>query len=231
MKKKDIFWGLFFILAAILIIVNQLGFLPEVSMVQVVISVLLIGVLIKSSIYLHFPGILFPLALLAIIYSDALNITIFSTWALLLTALLMSIGLSLIFKKHKFWEKHFSKGHYNTETIDQEDGNVVNCSVSFGTSIKYVNTEHFERANINCSFGSAMVYFDRAVMESDTAYIDLDVSFSGIELYIPTTWKVINEVNTTLGAFEEKYRSSAPNSPTVIIRGDVRLGAVEVIYV
>lgn len=230
MKKKEVFWGLLCIVAAVLIIANQFGFLSQISMVEVAVTVILIGVLIKSMIHVNFLGILFPLALLAIIYTKAWGITIFTPWSLLLTALLGSIGLSLIFKKQMYWLPHFNHGHYN-EHVEQDDENVVNCFVTFGTTIKYVNAEAFERADIRCSFGSAMVYFDKTIMKSSTSHIDVDVAFGSVELYIPNTWKVINEVNTSLGAMEEKYRSNTPDSPTVIIRGEVRLGAVEIVYV
>lgn len=229
MKRKNLFWGLLFIVAAVLIIVNGLGVFPEVSIFQIVATIILVGIMIKSIMYVNFPGILFPIAFLCIIYAEAWNITEVTPWPVLLTALLGSIGFSMIFKQHR-WQDHCDTENFS-EVINQPDSNIVNCSVNFGSSMKYINTDNFERANIKCSFGAMKVYFDNAVVSSDRAEIYLDVSFSGVELYIPKTWKVVNEVNPSLGAMEEKNRNAGTDLPIVTIRGNVSFSGVEIIYV
>lgn len=231
MKKKDIFWGLIFILAAILIVVNRLGFFTEISIFEIVVTIILIGIIIKSIIHVNFPGILFPIAFLCIIYAKEWNITNLTPWPVLLTALLGSIGLSMIFKKQNCWNHHHCHNEHFSEVIDQPDDNVVNCSVSFGSSMKYINTDNFEKANIKCSFGAMKIYFDNAIISSGYADIYLDVSFGGVELYIPRTWKIENEVNTSLGALDEKNRKIDSDSPVVTIRGNISFSGVEIIYI
>ncbi|RDU21974.1 LiaF transmembrane domain-containing protein [Anaerosacchariphilus polymeriproducens] len=232
MKKKDIFWGLLLIIAAVLIIVNKLGFYTNISMFEVVATIILLGILIKSIIHISFPGILFPAAFLCIIYADEWNITQLTPWSVLLTALLGSIGLSMIFKKHRFYKHHcnFHKENFS-EVINHPDESEVNCSVSFSSSMKYINTDRFERANIKSSFGAMKVYFDNAVIQSQNAEIYLDVSFSGVELYIPKTWKVVNEVSASFGAVSEKNSKIVSDFPVVTIKGKVSFGGVEIIYI
>lgn len=103
MKNKNLFWGLFFILAAVLIIVNNLGYFEEISVFKVTVTIILIAVLLKSIRYLSYWGILFPIAFLCIIYAKQWNITALTPGPVLLTALLGSIGLSILFKKNKYW--------------------------------------------------------------------------------------------------------------------------------
>lgn len=231
MKKKDIFWGLLFIMAAVMIIVNKLGFYTNISMFDIVVTIILLGIVINSIIHISFPGILFPVAFLCIIYAEEWNITQLTPWPVLLTASLGSIGLSMIFNRHKFYKYHCDchQEHFD-EVINHPDESVVNCSVSFGSSMKYINTEKFERANIKSSFGAMKVYFDNAVVESQ-AEIILDVSFSGVELYIPKTWKIVNEVNTSLGALSEKNSHIHSDFPVVTIKGNISFSGVDIIYI
>lgn len=234
MKKKDLFWGLLFILAAVFIIVDKLGYFPQISAFKIVVTIILLAVMFKSIVRVKFAGILFPIAFICIIYAQQWNITAITPGPVLLTALLGSIGLSMIFKKNNYWYNHSWSHHeeeHFSQVIDEPDGNVVNCSASFGSSMKYVNTDNLQKANIKCSFGAMKVYFDKAVVSSGYADIYLDVSFSGVELYMPKTWKVVYDVNTTLGGIDEKNRNTGADSSIVTLRGNVSFGGVEIIYI
>jgi len=251
MKKKDIFWGLLLVLAAIFIIVDRLGYFPQIGVVKIFITIVLIAIMLKSIIRVRFSGILFPIAFLCIIYAEQWNITALTPGPVLGTALLASIGLSMIFKKDDYWchHAHWNHDHWRhsdwhnrdwrkdnsgenfEQVINEPDGNVVNCTVSFGSSMKYINTDNFEKANIRCSCGSMKVYFDKAVVSSGHAEIYLDISLSGVELYIPKTWNVVYDVNITLGGIDEKNRKTASDSPVVTIKGSISLSGVEIIYI
>ena len=232
MKKKDLFWGLMFIFAALLIILNQFGILAEgISIFEIVAAVVLVGIIIVSIRYINFWGILFPLAGLSIIFSDEWNLGEFTPMPALLIALFCSIGLSMIFRRpnfvfHTHWDNAFS-----SNVINEQDDNVINCSTVFGESMKYVNSENFERANIKCSFGEIKVYFDNAQIPSGKAEIFVEVSFGEAQLFIPRTWKVINDMHVFLGDAGEKGRSTSADSPVVTIHGNVSFGDVEIIYV
>jgi predicted membrane protein len=232
MKKRDVFWGLLFILAAVLLILNQFGFFVEIGAFEIVATVILAGIIIKSISYLNFWGIMFPLALICIIYDDQLNITKFTPWPALLTALLFSIGLSILFKGHKRWWWH--SPHHNSfcsRVINDKDDNIVECSTSFGECIKYVNSDNFIKANISCSFGEVKVYFDNALIPSGKADINLSVSFGEAVLFIPKTWKVINEAHVFLGDMEGRDNNISETSPVVTIRGNISFGDAKIIYV
>ena len=96
MNKRNVFWGLLMILAAVLIIMNQFGFFAGVSIFDIVVTVIMIGIIVVSLKRINFWGILFPLAIIVIIYSEELMLTNFTSWHILLTAFLISLGLSLV---------------------------------------------------------------------------------------------------------------------------------------
>ena len=92
-KKRNIVWGLTLILGALLVIFSQLGYFDTVGIPSLIITILLIPVIILSAASLNFSGILFPLAILGILYDDVLGIQALTPWPILLAALLLSLGL------------------------------------------------------------------------------------------------------------------------------------------
>jgi predicted membrane protein len=221
------------ILAAVLIIMNQFGFFAGVSIFDIVVTVIMIGIIVVSLKRINFWGILFPLAIIVIIYSEELMLTNFTSWHILLTAFLISLGLSLVFNKSGlFWIHINRKNSFSSNVVNEQDGKSIDCTTSFGECIKYVNTENFERANIKCSFGDVKVYFDNAKIPSGRADIYLDVSFGDVDLYIPRDWNVVNKTQAFFGDVDARMNNALnPDSPILTIHGNVSFGDAKIIYV
>ena len=230
MKLKNLLWGLFFILIGALVFVNQLGYFSQISLLNLIITAFLIAIIIKSLPHLEFAGILFPIAIIGIIYSNELGINDLTPWPILTITLFVTIGLSLMFepiKRHRCFRR---KENFK-EIINEEDEDKVTHSVKFGSSIKYINSENFKNANISASFGALKIYFDNAKMLEDSATINLNVSFSGVEIYLPKEWRIINKVDISLGSVEDKVVSNKITTKTITLTGKVSLAGVEIIYI
>ena len=96
MKSSKIFWGIFFILAAIYVVISKFGILPDVGVFSIILTVFLIWMLLEGIRNVNFYGILFSIAGFCIVYDDQLGITELTPWTVLGAALLGSIGLSMI---------------------------------------------------------------------------------------------------------------------------------------
>jgi predicted membrane protein len=238
MKRKDMFIGLLFIFAAAFIILNQFGifngieFFHDISIFDIIVTIVLAGIFIKSLLNMNFWGIFFSAAFVCIIFDNQLNITKFTPWPALLTALFLSIGFSLIFSRPRHWV--FSCNHSNcfgTDTINQQDSNVIYCSATFGDCIKYVNSPNFEKADVRSTFGDVSVYFDKALIPSGKADIYLNVAFGDVDLYIPRTWKVINNTNNFFGDLSFSGQNYDSVSPVVTLHGNISFGDVDINFV
>lgn len=236
MKFKNWFLGLFFIVAAILVIANQFGYLTGLNIFTLMATIFLVGIMIKSATHLNFAGVLFPFAFLGIIFAKPLGIENLVPWPILIAALFGSIGLSLIFSKsikktHSNYkcENNCDKEHFE-QIIDTPDESTVSCKVNFGSAIKYVNTQDFRKGFFECSFGAMKIYFDNANINEEQAEIHLDVSFSGVELYIPKSWNIVDNVSTSLAGIEYTGKSSTPTK-TVTLNGKVSFSGITIIYV
>ena len=232
MKKEKVFWGILFILMGVFLIISKLGYFPNVNVISLLLTAFLVAVIVKSLVRLNFAGVLFPIAFICIIYDKQLGITNITPWTVLIAALLGSIGLSIIFHKHtKYFNFKFDSEDSKVETIDVEDESHVRVKTSFGSSVKYINTDNFEQADFNCSFGVLKVYFDKAIMSKDNAIVRINASFSGIELFIPKVWNVEDKTNVVLGAVNEKNRNNQVTTNTLTLVGDIKLSGVEIIYI
>ena len=232
MKKEKIFWGILFILMGVFLIISKLGYFPNVNVISLLLTAFLVAVVVKSLVRFNFAGVLFPIAFICIIYDKELGITNITPWTVLIAALFGSIGLSMIFHKHtKYVNFKFDSEDYKFEKIDVEDESHVRFKNSFTSSIKYINTDNFEQADFNCSFGAMKVYFDKAIMSNDNAIVRINASFSGIELYIPKEWNIEDKTSVVLGSINEKNRNNQVTTNTLTLVGDIKFSGVDIIYI
>jgi predicted membrane protein len=232
MKKEKVFWGILFVLMGVFLIISKLGYFANVNVISLLLTAFLVAVIGKSLVRLNFAGVLFPIAFICIIYDKQLGITNITPWTVLIAALLGSIGLSMIFHKHtKCVNFKFDSEDSKFEKIDVEDESHVRVKNSFGSTIKYINTDNFEQADFNCSFGAMKVYFDKAIMSKDNALVRINASFSGIELYVPKTWNIEDKTNAVFGAVDEKNRNNQITTNTLTLVGDIKFSGVEIIYI
>lgn len=231
MKKERIFWGIFFIAAAVFLIIGKLGYFQGIGFWSLLLTVFFGACLIKSVLHKSVTGILFSAAFLCIVYAEPLGIEAITPWPVLGAALLGSIGVSFFYHP----KRTYCYGNHNDDnwvgTVETMDGAQLQLNTSFAGSVKYIDSQEFKSADIKCSFGAMKVYLDKAVVPTGEAVIRMDVSFGGVELYVPRDWKVINQVDAIFGGLEEKSSSDPNGSPTLILTGSVRFAGVDIIYI
>ena len=94
-KTGNIFWGLFLVLAAVFLVVSQLGLLKDIGVFSILFAVFWVAILIEGLIRGSFGKILFSLAFLFIIFDEPLGIEAVNSWTVLAAALL-AIALSCV---------------------------------------------------------------------------------------------------------------------------------------
>lgn len=228
MKKKRIFWGLFFILGAVVVIVSKLGFFGDIGLWTIFLTVFLVATLIQSVSYRSYSGICFSIAILCILYAKPLGITAITPWPVLGAALLGSIGCALLFRPWRHYKCYHQNEDFATETVE---GDCINLNTSFGGSVKYINSGDLKKACLSCSFASMKVYFDHAVIQGDEAFVELNASFCGVELFVPREWRVESQASMSFGGIEEKNRNASTGTPVLHLTGHCSFGGVTIIYV
>lgn len=230
-------WGIFFIAIATYIILDQLKIIDIAFGVgRIVICFLFVAAFIEGLAHKSIWGTLIPLAFLAFLIINPVFDLQINLWTILLAAVFLCIGLSIIFPhKHVIpphmdpaseeWE---SKHHVNTEeTID----NQFVCCNRFGSSTKYINTGDFKGADISNSFGELKVYFDSATIITSPVTIEVHNSFGELQLFLPKEWAIKQNIRVTLGDCKVNNHNLGNTDPVVNLIGEVSLGEIQITYV
>ena len=207
-NSGKILWGLFFILAAVYVVVSKLWIMPEISVFSVLLTVFFIWLFLNGIRNVNFWEILFSIAFICIIYDDWLGITALTPWTVLGAALLGSIGLSLIFKKKSGHSPSISF-EFDSDS-DNEDGKYIGENIkidnNFGTAIKYVNSDNFCMADVDNSFGET-------------------------NLYIPKEWKTENNLGQAFGSVKIHGVCEGSSNNTLKLKGETSFGEINIYYI
>lgn len=126
--------------------------------------------------------------------------------------------------KHRKRREEFGKNEYTST-----DGYVRVDNV-FGSTHQVVLDEVFKGASIHNRFGGTVLDLRRTNIPEGDTFIDLDCTFGGIELYVPTHWKVDTVCDVFMGGCDDK-RAHHPNidmERKLILRGDISFSGVEI---
>lgn len=234
MKSSKVFWGIFFILAAVYVVVSKFGILPDIGVFSILITVFLLWLLVEGIRKINFYEILFSIAFICIVYDEPLGITALTPWTVLGAALLGSIGLSMIFNgSRKKWRagKHWDKNGGAGTSSAQCSGEQVICENNFGSAIRYINSDNFQSAQVENNFGSLSVYFDNAIVQCGSAYVNVENNFGETNLYIPKEWQVQNHLDRSFGTINEIGTSTGTSSTVFNIDGTANFGAINLYYI
>jgi membrane protein implicated in regulation of membrane protease activity len=237
MKFKNYFWGLFFIAAAAFIIVSQTSdnnIFTQIGFWSIVATVFLVAIFIDSIVKLHYFGIFAPVAILYSIYQKPLDLPNISFWQLIFAAILISIGLHMLFHRYtrnfKCWKVKDTCMKHEGENIT---GNRLYSRASFCQSNKYLHSDSLEKGEFSVSFGQLNLYFDQVQLSPEGAEISIDCNFAGMTLYVPKHWIVIDNLSASIGGVDNDTRFSKPaeNSPRLTLSGSVHMSGVEIKYI
>ena len=232
MKKERIFWGLFFLLAAVLVILNRFSLFAEISLIRLLVTIALGIWLLQSIIHRSMTGILFSIAFLLICYDDLLPLEPLTPGTLLLAATFASIGFHfLIPHRSGSFDDCREARDWADAAQESVNDNCVRLKTTMGTGIKYVSSADFQQADIECSMGAMKVYFDNAHIVQESAVIRLSAMMCGIELYVPRSWNITESCTQPLSNIQESGYCDASVSQMVRIEGKLSLSTVKIIYI
>ncbi|MGL5041592.1 MAG: LiaF transmembrane domain-containing protein [Culicoidibacterales bacterium] len=255
MKYKDILLGMIIILIGCLYLGEASGYLPNIGIWEIAVilgtgyGTILMWFRREYIVSLIFLAILLTF-LKRIIEIPALEDL--SMVTMIIAAVILGIGLQIIFKKKK-WE-YINSNKWEEEIIDVEvdpenDVHVeeeaqqeraeqqfqnakIETYVSFGSLTKYVDIQSFEGGEISCSFGELTIDLRAANLARLGGLLNVRGSCCEITLIIPRNWAVQNQVRGTLAEITDSRKEfvDAAN-PCLLIRGDIKVGEFVIKYI
>lgn len=258
--RKNIFWGLAFILAAVALVVKKLGYLQGVGVWSILFSVILAVIFVKGIMKRRWATILFSAAFFIIVNDELLRLESLTPWTVLGVAFLGTIGLNMIFPRGTLWHhrrrpkglpKHIankitrdvgsavvtsSNGNemeWNEadEAMVSEDGETIQQDVIFGEQVKYVKSQQLSHINADCIFGEISIYLTEAALKNHRAHMSSDAIFGTINVYVPASWSVDTNVDTIFGEVFFRGNGEHNGEDKLLISGDMIFGELWIYYV
>ena len=141
-------------------------------------------------------------------------------WEILLPAIVVLIGLSLIFgNKVDFNVKE------KTKCLDSKD--TENIFAAFGEQNVNKAGENFEKANLNAIFGSVKLDLREAKLEKETV-IGAWAIFGGIEILVPKDCIVKVKGTPIFGGISNERKNKEDATKTIYIKGYAVFGGIEI---
>lgn len=237
--------ALLFILSGVLLFVRNMGWITGEQFDLVVAWHSLFIILgLYSMIRRHFIGGSILLLIGAYMLIGNMPWLPVNSQAMIWPFALILIGIVFFFKPHP--KDHFRKarehhqrmwkdkvGNMQEETQQQqfesEDG-YLHSENKFGAARHVVLDEQFKGATIYISFGGTILDLRHTHIVPGETYIDVDCSCGGLEIYVPTDWKVVMKCNAFFGGCEDKrwQNGNFDKEGTLVIRGKLSFGGLEI---
>ncbi len=144
-------------------------------------------------------------------------------WPLLLVAL----GVMMILRRG-------TQSYAGSATIfgaekSVDNSSVTNASVFLGGSKRNVHTQDFRGGELTAVMGGCEIDLRNASISHSPAVIDVFAFWGGIEIKVPQSWSVSFEGTPIMGGYDDKtFRQSTTAEQSLIIRGTIIMGGVEV---
>lgn len=152
----------------------------------------------------------------------------FDVWKLIIPAVLIMVGLSIIFrgafKRTIHYEPKFNQDGQQTYSSAAQKGEY---SAIFSSNRIRI-TEPFEGANISAIFGAVSLDLRDAIISGD-AVIDATAVFGGIDIFVPSGVSVkVNNVPIFGGVSNKAGRQYTPGSPVIYLNSTCMFGGIDI---
>ncbi len=246
-KWSRIFWGVGLIAAAVFLVIDQLHLLPfTIGFWAIFWTVVFVASLITSVINKNLYGAIFSIAFLAIVYVKPLPISALSPLIILLVAILVSDGISLIFrnsfkptiiingkKVNANWSdlinKNFKADNVITDNSFGVDSDNVVISGKMTEASRYIHSQNLKTVTIDSSMGDVSVYLDDAKAAGDEVIMNINTSMCDVDVYIPSDWQVENNMQNSLSDVDIDH--SKGTGTKLILQGRNTMGDLTVKHV
>lgn len=233
MEKDDftskILGGVFIIGFGVLVLLSQIGFAIPEQLLSWEMILILVGIV---SLVKHKFKKMFGLVLLVI--GGIFMINDFYPYVIetrfIWPVLIIVFGVSIFFKAFKTKKKDVSYTILEDSPASESNEDFVNSTAFFGGVNKTVVSKNFKGAKISSVFGGTELNLTHADFENQ-AVIEISCVFGGINIIVPSHWKVHTEMTTMFGGIDDKrpvHLIDENSGKMLILKGNCAFGGVEI---
>lgn len=216
-SRTSVFWGLVFIGAAVLLILNGIGVNLGygISVWKIILGVICLAWLVDTLVERRFTEIAFPLAFLFLIFESTIAHAIgrtdgnlISDWTVILAALLVTIGL---------------------KALIPDRGGRKFLGKSGSTSI-YLDASDLSDAEIRDNAGSVQAHITNREAYRGDGVITIRDNLGKVDLYLPSNWNIVVNCRDNLGKVNVPDQDDGVFDKSITIEVRDNIGSVNVKY-
>lgn len=236
-KKEGVWFAATLILVGLAFLLSRLNILPVgagVTLWNIVWPAVLIGVGVSWFIH-DFSPLGFGVAALGLYYLlFFLGATTYElSWNIIWPILIVLFGLTLLLDKilpnRKRYGCGFHAEHKGKSEFTESSG-YFDYDCSFSEENRRVESDDFSGADIDVAFGKSVLDLTGVTGVSPNACIDADVSFGTVELLVPRRIRIQISSDKAFGTVQQHGEPNADAPFTVMLRGSVSFGSLEIRY-
>jgi hypothetical protein len=145
-------------------------------------------------------------------------------WPILV--IVVGVGLLLQGVGRRRFER-FDDGREN-ETVSADE---LRRSVTMGGLALVVDSPRWKGGALSATMSGVQLDLRRAALADEEVRLDLSLFMSGLELYVPAHWRVVNDLTPFMAAVEDKTEprpDAAGVQQRLVLRGSLTMGAVTI---
>ena len=232
MSKKKLFWGITFIVAALIILADVIaigaGWIDDTVLpvwkicLGLLCVIFAIWGIVHRQYWTPFP----MLAALFFIFRRNLAaawppVANIPAWAIITGAALLSIGAGVL-----TYRKKSTVSYMSYKSDKSGDGADEKC-YSKGTNIIYVDAAELVDKKVYNRIGALEIYFTNVAQYAGGGTLSVYNKMGAISIHAPEGWNMVNEIENQMGAVENKV-PPLPEGKALYLKGVNKMGAVEI---
>jgi len=150
-----------------------------------------------------------------------LDIRIWDLWP----AILIAVGVAMLFNTDL-------SAHIGIREIRNDRWGYSKESAVFSGGKRVIVDQNFKKAKFDAVFGGYEIDMRRANIEGDSAVLDLNAVFGGIEVKVPESWSVVIKGAGVFGGYVDSTSQPDPriypNPKVLVCKGGAVFGGVEI---
>jgi hypothetical protein len=108
---------------------------------------------------------------------------------------------------------------------------LLDIDVTFGGRKEVVTSKDFKGGRISATFAGCELNLAQADFSGSSVILDFQVTFSGVEIIVPSHWEIQNNINPSFGNVEDErtIQTATTNETkkTLILQGNCSFGNIE----
>ncbi len=230
-QMKKYVLGVIVIVAGILLLLSNTGLLPW-DLRHIIFSwqmlLICIGIVSFFSSESRTPGTILILIGSIFLLPRIFDLP-FNVWHLFWPAILIGIGVLMLFKRSPKSGVEWRFQHARKEQA-LDEGFIHEDNIFSGGKQRIMN-QVFRGGTINCIFGGSEIDMTQAALGDGVNELEVNTIFGGVTLIVPADWRVQIKMTSIMGGFSDKraYVKENPDpSRVLVIKGSTIFGGGEI---